>query len=143
MPLMSPQKATLNQLSVLVRDMKASVEFYRRLGLDIPDSGSIWDDHHRPAGSIDALDLEFDSTRFAEKWAGRGGAGFVLGFNVTTRDAVDELYDDMIAAGHKGHRPPHDAFWGARYAIMEDPDGNLVGLMSPIDDAHRSRAPKP
>ena len=28
---------------------------------------------------------------------------------------------------------PYDAFWGARYAIVEDPDGNAVGLMSPID----------
>ena len=140
---MSPQTATLNQLNVLVRDMKASVEFYRRLGLDIPDSGDIWDDHHRTADSLDALHLEFDSTRFGEKWAGRSDTGVVLGFSVTTREAVDELYDHMIAAGHEGHRHPHDAFWGARYAILEDPDGNLVGLMSPIDDAHRSRPPTP
>jgi uncharacterized glyoxalase superfamily protein PhnB len=26
-----------------------------------------------------------------------------------------------------------DTFWGARYAVIEDPDGNHVGLMSPID----------
>lgn len=28
-----------------------------------------------------------------------------------------------------------DAFWGARYAIVQEPDGNDVGLMSPHDPA--------
>jgi uncharacterized glyoxalase superfamily protein PhnB len=31
-------------------------------------------------------------------------------------------------------------FWGARYAIVEDPDGNHVGVMSP-SDPDRRRAP--
>ena len=41
----------------------------------------------------------------------------------------------LIAAGHTALQPPYDAFWGARYAIVEDPDGNAVGLMGPIDRA--------
>jgi len=36
---------------------------------------------------------------------------------------------------------PYDAFWGARYAIVEDPDGNAVGLMSPIDPDRRTAPP--
>jgi hypothetical protein len=36
---------------------------------------------------------------------------------------------------------PYDAFWGARYAIVADPDGNEVGLMSPRDDDRRSFPP--
>jgi hypothetical protein len=28
----------------------------------------------------------------------------------------------------------------ARYAIVEDPDGNAVGVMSPVDPARRSDA---
>ena len=35
---------------------------------------------------------------------------------------------------------PYDAFWGARYAVVSDPDGNGVGIMSPVDDALPQRA---
>ena len=38
----------------------------------------------------------------------------------------------MIGAGYRGLQEPHDAFWGARYAIIEDPDGIAVGLISPV-----------
>lgn len=38
-------------------------------------------------------------------------------------------------AGHRVGQPPYDAFFGSRYAIVIDPDGNEVGLKSPIDDA--------
>ena len=48
----------------------------------------------------------------------------------------------LTAAGYAGSQPPYDAFWGARYAIVEDPDGNDVGLMSPID-AQRRFVPSP
>ena len=43
------------------------------------------------------------------------------------------MYGDLVAAGYRGRQPPYDAFWGARYAIVDDPDGNGVGLMSPIE----------
>ncbi|MEZ0293214.1 MAG: VOC family protein [Solirubrobacteraceae bacterium] len=60
-----------------------------------------------------------------------------------TRDAVDALHADLTAAGHPSRQRPYDAFWGARYAIVEDPDGNPVGLMSPSDDARRHWPPEP
>ena len=62
----------------------------------------------------------------------------VLGFRVATREAVDALYGRMTAAGHRGQQPPYDAFWGARYAVVEDPDGNAVGIMSPVDPTRRT-----
>ena len=69
-------------------------------------------------------------------WAGSGAEGATLiGFRVATRDAVDETYDRLTAAGYLGLQEPYDAFWGARYAIVADPDGRQVGLMSPRDPA--------
>jgi hypothetical protein len=41
-------------------------------------------------------------------------------------------------AGYEGQQPPYDAFTGARYAVVLDPDGNAVGLMGPIDPAKSS-----
>jgi hypothetical protein len=55
--------------------------------------------------------------------------------------AVTSEGDEMTAAGYVGRQPPFDAFWGARYAIVADPDGNDVGLMSPIDESRRHWPP--
>jgi uncharacterized glyoxalase superfamily protein PhnB len=54
-----------------------------------------------------------------------------------SRDAVDGRYDELTADGFPGRQAPYDAFWGARYAIVADPDGRDVGLMSPIDPDRR------
>src|SRR5438132_1225761 len=71
----------------------------------------------------------------------RGRSGVVMGLKVSSREAVDRLYDDVTGAGYGSQQAPYDAFWGARYAIVEDPDGNAVGLMSPIDSERRSAPP--
>ena len=49
---------------------------------------------------------------------------------------------ELIAAGYEGRQLPYDTFWGARYAVVADPDGHDVGIMSPLDDRHRSWRPK-
>jgi hypothetical protein len=56
----------------------------------------------------------------------------VIGFGVSARDGVDALYAEMTVAGYRGLQQPYDALWGARYAIIEDPDGIAVGIMSPV-----------
>ena len=147
-------RPVLNQVNIVSRDPDTSVAFYRRLGVDIPD-GNVWRTasgaHHINANEPDApghIHLDIDSTAFAQRWnAGWSGrtdlAGrVVVGFGVPTRDDVDAIYRDMIGAGHRGLQPPVDAFWGARYAIIEDPDGIAVGLMSPIEAARKSPPPE-
>ncbi len=81
---------------------------------------------------------------FAATWnAGwPGGPGAVLGFKVDRRDEVDSLVETLVAAGVPVQQPPCDAFWGARYAVVSDPDGNGVGIMSPIDPERRTAPPE-
>ncbi len=140
---------TLNQLNLVVRDMGATLAFYRRLGLDVPDT-AVWrtasGGHHVEVEFPNGVSLEFDSRALAKHYnAGYRdsavGARSVIGFSLPSRDAVDACYADLTAAGYSGRQPPHDAFWGARYAIIEDPDGNHIGLMSPIDPARKSAPP--
>jgi|SRR5581483_6384067 len=133
------------QLNLVVADMAASIAFYRRLGLAIDDTHP-YARHHVNVETPDGFSLDLDSVEFAKRWdvgwrAGTGSGRVVVGFNVASRDAVDALYARMTAAGAVGQQPPTDAFWGARYAVIEDPDGNPVGLMSPIDPARRSAPP--
>jgi catechol 2,3-dioxygenase-like lactoylglutathione lyase family enzyme len=151
---MKESRPKLNQLNIVASDPGASLQFYRRLGVEIPEH-FIWrtptGTHHagaEGAGNTEAIDLEIDSVPFARIW-NRGWSAraelagrVVVGFRFPSREAVDECYADLTGAGYNGLQPPHDAFWGARYAIVEDPDGIAVGLMSPQSNEHRSKPPE-
>jgi catechol 2,3-dioxygenase-like lactoylglutathione lyase family enzyme len=139
---MDDDRPRLDQLNIVVSDMEASVAFYRRLGLTIDDpSGewASWASRHRSAVEPGGVEVDFDSTEFAREWdrGWRGGPGCVIGFRVSKRETVDRLYADLTGAGYHGQQEPWDASWGARYAIVEDPDGNAVGIMSGVDPAMR------
>lgn len=143
---MTNARPILDQINLVVADMEATVAFYRRLGLEVPDTLPQWQDGHRSATMPDGIDLDFDSVPFAKQWnAGlalrAGSSTRIIGFRVPTREDVDAIYADLTGAGYAGQQPPYDAFWGSRYAIVEDPDGNAVGLMSPRDPNRRGPTP--
>ena len=135
----------LNQVNIVVRDMDAMAEFYRRLGVDIQTGPAEWAPHHRNNGGSDGFPLDLDSERFAAVWnqGWPGGPGVVLGFRLPDREAVDRLFEELTSAGYDSQQPPYDAFWGSRYAVVTDPDGNAVGLMSPPEDDRRTAPPPP
>lgn len=136
----------LHMLNVIVGDMAASLDFYRRLGAAAAEDEGAPGDHAQlrmPSG----FSLELDTADSARLWhaawrADPAGVRVVIGFSLATREAVDERYADLTSAGYAGRQPPFDAFWGARYAIVADPDGNDVGLMSPVEDSRRTWPPE-
>jgi uncharacterized glyoxalase superfamily protein PhnB len=130
---MSDPKPTFSN-SVVSSDVDAMVAFYRTLGVPIPDEAN-WRSHHVGI-PIEGSSLDLDSTQLTEAYdAEWSGTSVILILRVPTRDAVDEAYKRAIGAGHPGHLAPIDAFWGARYAVVRDPDGNHVGIMSPQDES--------
>jgi catechol 2,3-dioxygenase-like lactoylglutathione lyase family enzyme len=138
----------LDQVNLVVRDVEASRAFYARLGLDFDeDHDPVWSEHHVSARHGDGapLDVDLDSTTFAAQWneGWTGGSGAVLGFKVDTRAEVDALVAALADEGVLVQQDPYDAFWGARYAVVSDPDGNAVGIMSPVDATFRRPAPSP
>ena len=147
------QSVALRGLNLVVDDIDASVAFYRTLGLEIPDE-AVWragEMFHVEVEMPDGFKLELDSHGLARYYLGaelgtkagssQAPGGGVMGFGVPSREAVDERFAALTAAGHKGLKAPFDAFWGARYAVVADPDGNPVGLMSPVDPDRRSAPP--
>lgn len=146
-------KPILDQINLVCGDPDASIAFYRRLGVEIPEP-RVWRTstgaHHISAAeqSLEqSIAFDLDSIEFARRW----NAGWkdrtdlkgriVIGFSVGTREEVDAIFHDMTGAGYRGLQKPCDAFWGARYAIIEDPDGVAVGLMSPISPKMKSPPP--
>ncbi len=139
-------RAILDQVNIVARDIGASAAFYRLLGVEVPNGEPPWDAHHRSVSTSDGADIDLDSTQFAAVWDtgwADGRTGVVLGFKVESREAVDRVHAAVVAAGHRSEQDPYDAFWGARYAVVADPDGNAVGIMSPIDDTLRTPPPAP
>ena len=143
-------KPDLNQVDLVVSDMEATVAFYRALGVDIPEA-AIWRTatgaHHVDITMPGGLTVHFDSAALARVydrgWREPSGTGTraVLSFKLSSREQVDVTHDKLTGLGYRSSQPPYDAFWGARYAIVEDPDGNHIGLMSASDPTRRSAPP--
>ena len=145
---MTDQRPVLDQVDIIVRDMDAAVAFYRRLGIDVADTPSPWSDTHRETVMPGNIVLHLDNVKHTHQWnrgwPGAAGSGAcVVGFKFASREEVDGVYADLVSAGYRGQQEPYDAFWGSRYAVIEDPDGNAVGMMSPSDPARRSEPPLP
>ncbi|MFI2279453.1 VOC family protein [Nocardia beijingensis] len=125
---MTPQ---LDVIGIVVRDMAASVAFYRRLGLDFP-AGSDQEGHVEaalPNGMRLTLDTEAVIRSFHPEWTPPIGAGRLgIAFRCADPAAVDAVYAELVDAGYHGELKPWDAFWGQRYAVVHDPDGNGVDL---------------
>jgi uncharacterized glyoxalase superfamily protein PhnB len=61
----------------------------------------------------------------------------VFCLTVTGRNHVDEIVGRVTDAGYRLVQQPYDAFWGSRFAVIADPDGYQIGLMSPIEKDRR------
>ncbi len=131
----------LRMTNLIVKDMAASVEFYRRLGVAVPE-GEAATRMHVQLSMPSGFSLELDTGESAQLWhagwrADPSSTAVVVCFALGSREAVDMTYASLTSAGYVGRQPPFDAFWGARFAIVADPDGNDVGLMSPMYDERR------
>jgi catechol 2,3-dioxygenase-like lactoylglutathione lyase family enzyme len=120
-------------VGLVVADMGKSLAFYRRLGLSIQaDADS---EPHVEVALPGGLRLAFDTIEtihsFDPEWAPPSGSPRVaLAFRCDSPAEVDRIYADLVGAGYEGHKEPWDAFWGMRYAMVHDPDGNGVDLFA-------------
>ena len=93
-------------LNVVVRDMAASLDFYRRLGIAVPAPGDGAGAHVQlkmPGG----FSLELDTAGSARLWhagwrSDPAGVKVVLGFMLPGRQAVDDRYAELTSAASGG-----------------------------------------
>ena len=141
------QSPAIVSMNLFVRDMAASVAFYRRLGFDVTDGAEGHPHVEITMASGFALELDtYALTRaydpgWREPEVGHR-SGCVFQVLLPSREAVDRACAALEADGHRIHLAPIDAFWGARYAVAIDPDGNFVGLTSGQDPQHMGAVPK-
>jgi len=123
----------LNALGIVASDMARSLDFYRRLGLDVPDTP---DEGHvnidLPNGFRLMIDSEEEIRKFRPDWTRQPGNQVGLAVQCDSPAEVDNLYSQMVSADHQGDKDPWDAFWGQRYAQLRDPDGVPVDLYAAL-----------
>lgn len=122
-------------VGIVVSDMARSLAFYRELGLDLPASAD--SESHVEAGLPGGLRIAWDTVEtirsFDPSWTPpSGGSRIALAFACDSPADVDATYARLVAAGYEGHLEPWDAFWGMRYAVVHDPDGNGIDLSATL-----------
>ena len=123
----------LNGIGIVVSDMARSLDFYRRLGLDVPappHEGHV--DIALPNGFRLMLDTEDEMRKFLPAWVSQPGNLFSLAVQCDSPAEVDAVYAEMVGAGYHGDKEPWDAFWGQRYAKLLDPNGITVDLYATL-----------
>ena len=123
-------------IELVVKDMPATLAFYRLLGIDLPPE----------ADSQPHVDAELSA---ASGWPGTprkrsgrstptgsrrppAGTGWRSRSPVPSPAEVDSAYAEITGAGYHGHLAPWDAFWGMRYAVVHDPNGVPIDLCAQL-----------
>jgi len=121
-------------VGIVVKDMPRSLAFYRLLGLDIPAEAD--SDAHVEVTLPGGFRIAWDTVEIVKgllpDWREPSGHRMGLAFKCDSPEDVNRLYEALMKAGYRGLKPPWDAFWGQRYAIVVDPDGNLVDLFASL-----------
>lgn len=123
-----------DMVGITVKDMAASLRFYRLIGLDIPEGveGEPHVEVITPNGYRIAWDTEAMIKEIDPHWVQPVGQRMGMAFKCESPAEVDALYRTVIEAGYRSHKEPWDAFWGQRYAVVLDPDGLSVDLFAPL-----------
>ena len=125
----------LFMLGLTVRDMPRALQFYRRLGLDIPE------------GSETSTHVEIKMGRgftfFLDSNPTRWDPGFdvlaqqdqreilqwypmVLEFYVKEQSVLEAKYAELIDFGYHSCHEPYQTSFGMYFAMVKDPDGNTI-----------------
>ena len=123
----------LNGIGIVVSEMARSIQFYRLLGIDVPETpGEGHVDTFLPNGVRFMLDTEEVMRSFDESWTRATGNQIGIALECARPAEVDETYRTVVDAGFHGAKEPWDAFWGQRYAVLEDPDRVEVSLYAAL-----------
>lgn len=104
-------------------DMQKSLQFYRHLGVAVPE-----DAESKPHISIKMSgEITFFLNAMGLVDTTEGGK-VILEFYLKERTTVDATYADLTSAGYRSYREPHLTSFNMYFAMIYDPDGNIVLL---------------
>jgi uncharacterized glyoxalase superfamily protein PhnB len=135
----------LYMLGLIVQDMHKGLEFYRRLGLAIPDVSNQQTHVEVKMGGGLTFFLDSQPSRWDPNVGhpvapahqdAAGSAPVVLEFYLKERSAVDAKYQELVDLGYQSYCAPYATSFGMYFAMIKDPDGHTI-LLSGDLDAHQ------
>jgi len=135
-------------IGLITQDMDKSLEFYRRLGLAIPEGSKGQTHVEIKMGSgltffLDSRPSRWDPGFVKENDPGRteeaGNYPFILEFYLKERAALEAKYKELTDFGYQGHRAPYETSFGMYFALVKDPDGNTILLSANLEENKTSQ----
>ena len=124
-------KLKWDYVGVVSADLARSVDFYRLVGIPLPDAESDHVEVELENGMRFALDSVELMKSFGH-WKAPLGHRMGMAFNAGTPSGVNEGFQAIVDAGFDSKTEPFDAFWGQRYAQVLDPDCNPVDIYAAL-----------
>lgn len=120
----------LYMVGVMVEDMARAVEFYRRLGVDIPEGS---ENQGHVEVKMSGITFFLTTHQINARWdpakkPASGGYRIILEFYLETREALDAKYAEMMSYGYESHIAPYVTPFNMYFAMINDPDGNTILL---------------
>lgn len=120
----------LDMLGIVTKNMTMAIDFYEMLGFSV--IGDSTEDYVELNNKNVRISLN-TSKMVADIYGYEPittGDKLELAFLCDTVEEVNDTYKKMKDAGYDIFKEPWDAFWGQRYAIIKDIDGNLLSLFA-------------
>jgi len=121
-------KPKISLITFATRDLEKMIAFYRD-GLGFPTHNYKSGDDmvmFRLEGTWLGLfprdELAKDANMSTE---GSGFGGVALAHNAPSKEEVDRVFAQALAAGARSVKTPQDVFWGGYSGYFADPEGNL------------------
>jgi catechol 2,3-dioxygenase-like lactoylglutathione lyase family enzyme len=125
----------LQTIGIIVTDMGKTLNFYRTLGLPVPEGldKEFNVDYETPGGIVLGFLLEAAARQADPNFKTPiVGQSMNLQFMVDSVTEVDTVYNRLVEAGYESYAEPWDAFWGQRFGRVKDPDGRIVNIYAHI-----------
>lgn len=124
----------IDAIPVKSKNFKETVKFYTLLGFNFPPFTDT-DDHLEPITKDGEVRLMIDDPKLLKELTGRDSqppthSSFAI--LCATPQEVDATVQTIKDNGYTIVKEPWDAFWGQRYAIVQDPDGYRIDLFASL-----------
>jgi catechol 2,3-dioxygenase-like lactoylglutathione lyase family enzyme len=123
----------LNAVGVNARNVEESVKFYTLLGFKFDEA--VPGEAHIEAKQDNGIKLMIDSFEsvldiLGEEPRPSNHSSFALEYD--SPEELNTVVDTLKKEGYTVFKEAWDAFWGQRYAIVQDPSGYLVDLYAAL-----------
>jgi catechol 2,3-dioxygenase-like lactoylglutathione lyase family enzyme len=124
----------LYMVGLAVTDMDRSLEFYRRLGLAVPQESE--GQPHIEVKMQGELTLFLDTRTIPREHPAGGEAAeqprVIFEYNLKSQAAVEAKDAELIGYGYQSYRSPFIFSNGMCFALVDDPDGHTILLSGDV-----------